>query len=91
MAKRKSKATHQQRQFNQRNNHLRAKLTQLDDDLYNLLQSHLFYQQSMIALAETQVEPDYWVMGAACTHRWLREQGERLTTQLAKVKQTLAT
>jgi len=89
MGTHKSKASKPQRQFNRGNNHLRATLTQLDDDLYNLLQSHQFYQQSVIALAETQVEPDYWLMGAVCTHRWLREQGERLTAQMANVKQAI--
>lgn len=89
MAKRKSKASKPQRQFNRGSNHLGATLTQLDDDLYNLLQSHQFYQQSVIALAETQVEPDYWLIGAVCTHRWLREQGDYLTAKLAKVKQTI--
>lgn len=91
MSKRKSKATHQQRQFYKRNNHLRAKLTQLDDDLYNLLQSHLFYQQSMMALTEEQVEPEGWLIGALVTHRWLRQQGETLMTELVSVKQSLKT
>ena len=88
MSKRKSKATPQQRQFNCDNNHLRAKLTQLDDDLYNLLQSHLFYQQSMIALTEEQAEPEGWLIGALVTHRWLRQQGETLMTELIGVKQS---
>ena len=91
MAKRKSKATQQQRQFYQSNNHLRAKLTQLDDDLYNLLQSHLFYQQSMIALTEEQTEPEGWLIGALVMHRWLRQQGEAVMTELASVKQSMNT
>jgi len=90
MATRKSKASKPQRQFNRGNNHLRATLTQLDDDLYNLLQSHHFYQQSMIALAEGQVEPDYWLIGALTTHRWLRQQGETLMTELVSIKQSLS-
>lgn len=89
MATRKSKASKPQQQFNRGNNHLRAKFTQLDDDLYNLLQSHLFYQQSMIALVEEQVEPDGWLIGALVTHRWLRQQGETLMTKLVSVKQSL--
>jgi|GEM_PF-5157745 len=91
MAKRKSKASNPQQQFNCDNNHLRAKLTQLDDDLYNLLQSHLFYQQSMIALAENEVEPDYWLIGALTTHRWLRQQGDGLISKLTTIKQSLHT
>ena len=60
MPKRKSKATIQQQQFNKVNRSLHAKLTQLDDDLNNLLQGHRFLHHAMIALAEEQAEPEGW-------------------------------
>ena len=90
MAKRKSKATQQLRQFQRAKRELSAKLTQLDDDLYNLLQSHQFYQQAVIALVEENTEPDYWVIGALTTHRWLRQSGEQLLNQLTQAKQQLS-
>ena len=43
----------------------------------------------MMALTEEQVEPDGWLIGALVTHRWLRQQGEALITELVSIKQSL--
>jgi len=45
----------------------------------------------MIALTEEQVEPEGWLIGALVTHRWLRQQGEMLMTELVSVKQSIKT
>ena len=79
----------QQRQFQRVKKELSAKLTQLDDDLYNLLQSHQFYQQAVIALVEENTEPEYWVIGALTTQRCLRQSGEQLINQLSQARQQL--
>ncbi|ODS22802.1 hypothetical protein AB835_12285 [Candidatus Endobugula sertula] len=89
MSKRKSKATQQLRQFQRVKKELSAKLTQLDDDLYNLLQSHQFYQQAVIALVEENTEPEYWVIEALTTQRWLRQSGEQLINRLNQAGQQL--
>ena len=89
MAKRKSKATRQLRQFQRVKRELSAKLTQLDDDLYNLLQSHQFYQQAVIALIEENTEPEYWMIGALTTQRWLMQSGEQLLSQLVSARNRL--
>ena len=79
----------QQRQFTQYKQALNAKLARIEDELGNVLHSHLFYQQAILALTEESAEPEYWLMGALHTHRWLRQSGEQLINQITDTRQRL--
>ena len=46
-------------------------------------------QQAVIALIEENTEPEYWVIGALTTQRWLRQSGEQLIDQLTTARKQL--
>ena len=84
--RRKTKIT-RQRQVRRFKQTLNTKLTQFDDDLYNLIQSNTFFHHAIIHLGNEELAPESWVMGALNTQRWLQQSADTLTQQLQDIRQ----
>ena len=79
-----------QRQIRQLKQEVEAQLTNIEQHLHPLLYSQSFYNEAMMNLLTSENEPDSDILiGAMVTQRWLRQEGNQLSKQLAKVKQQL--
>ena len=79
--------TMRQRQVRRFKRTLNTKLTQFDDDLCNLIQSHTFFHHAIIHLGNEELAPESWVTGAIITQRWLQQSADTLTQQLQDIRQ----
>ena len=76
-----------QRQFTRFKQTLNVRLTQLDDDLYNLLQGYTFLYRALVNMAADGSEPESWLTGAMVAQRWLQQSGRNLTEKLQQTRQ----
>ena len=75
-----------ERQFKRFKKTLTTQLTQLDDDLQNLLQNHAFLEHAVINLAADELAPELWLAGAVTNQRWLKQTGDNIAEQLRQVR-----
>lgn len=65
----------------------KALLTELDDTLYSLLQSHLFFQEAVLNLASNGDEPT-WLAGATAVQQWLKQSSHQFLQQFEAARHT---
>ena len=67
---------------------LYEQLTDLDQQLANLLHSQYFYRQALVNLLD---EGDSCLIGALVLHHWLEASGEALLAMVQEIKHTQST
>ena len=74
----------QQRQFHQE---LNAKLTALDDQLYQLIQGQQFFQLALLALSTWECDAESWLTGSLTVERQLRQYADEFIQQWSDLRQ----
>ena len=64
-----------------------TKLAMLDDELYSSTQNHSFLHNSVMALAEYELDTEFWLSGARANYHWLQRSDERIADQLQQLRE----